>query len=73
MALALLCLDENVRRPRLFRERIGIDSLRDWEILSRTYRLDRPSIEGLTDILREDLKKSTFRSQSITPEIQIIY
>ena len=72
MALALLCLDENVRRPRLFRERIGIDSLRDWEILSR-YRLDRPSIEKLTDILREDLKKSTIRSQSITPEIQVSY
>ncbi|XP_053398044.1 androglobin-like [Mercenaria mercenaria] len=57
------------RNDRLFRERIGLDQLRDFEVMSR-YRLDRVSIEALIGLLADDLMKPTRRSCSISAEIQ---
>ncbi|XP_053395214.1 putative nuclease HARBI1 [Mercenaria mercenaria] len=59
------------RNDRLFRERIGLDQLRDFEVMSR-YRLDRVSIEALIGLLADDLMKPTRRSCSISAEIQVL-
>jgi hypothetical protein len=54
----------------MFKERVGLDELRDSEIVSR-YRLDRTSIAELVSILDESLTKCTKRSFSISAETQV--
>ena len=58
------------RRPRLFKERIVLTSLRDLELLSR-YRLDRGSIKTLIQLLGGDLTKQTKMSSAILASTQV--
>lgn len=71
MALLYLLENSTCRKRRIFKDRVSLDGLRDFEVMSR-YRLDRASITELIDILAETLRKPTKRSCSISPEIQVL-
>ena len=60
------------RKERVYRERQTMEDLSDQQITSR-FRFKRESIEFIADLLRDDLLRSTRRSQSISVEMQVIY
>ncbi|XP_052260994.1 putative nuclease HARBI1 [Dreissena polymorpha] len=63
--------DRKVPIPRLFRERIVLENLRDEDIVSR-YRLSRGGIERLVVLIGEEIAPTCRRSHAIDPVTQIL-
>ena len=73
MAVVFLVDDERRRKvpiPRLFRERIVLENLRDEDIVSR-YRLSRGGIERLVVLIGEEIAPTCRRSHAIDPVTQV--
>src|SRR5690349_4712711 len=61
-----------IRRERIFRDRLNpLDSLNDLKLYNR-YRFDRPSILWISDLLRPDLEHPTKRGQSLPVSMQVM-
>ena len=73
MALIQLFHGQNhLRRNRIFRDRFNpLDAYDDIELLCR-YRMSRPTIMKVIDLVREDVKHDTRRSHAVPPEIQTL-
>jgi hypothetical protein len=73
MAVFFLVDDDRRRKipiPRLFRERIVLENIRDEDIVSR-YRLSRDGIERLLVLIGDDIAPTCQRSHAIDPVTQV--
>ena len=59
------------RERRYRHNNVNINGLSDTELRAR-YRFGRQSINFITNLVREDLIRSTMRNHSLAPEIQIL-
>ncbi|XP_056018427.1 putative nuclease HARBI1 isoform X2 [Ostrea edulis] len=76
MAALILMTDDiarrQLRRERVFRDRANpLDYLQDVEVVER-YRLPRPFIYQLMDVIAEDLKRTTQRSHPLPVSTQVL-
>ncbi|XP_071124039.1 putative nuclease HARBI1 [Mytilus edulis] len=70
MASRLLYDVQQRHKPRIYREFLGAEPYTECEFQAR-YRFSKESIQILTNLLNDDLKRSTNRSHAIPVETQI--
>ena len=59
------------RRPRQFRELIDIENLTDEELRAR-YRFGRQAVGYITNLIADDLCRSTRRNHALPPQQQVL-